>query len=387
MRLIALLALLLVAQPDERPSSRSRVPSSLHGRIDELLIHHAGQYDEALPTFEDLLRSLSDQTRITVVVENVEGKSRFKKLVKVWKIRRPERIRYLNMNHDITVWARDRFIARSRIGWSILVPSFRPHAAHSGRGGDCRVPSRLHFLDPALRFDRSELDIEGGNVSADRKHVFVGWSTISQNSKTLGGGERSEREVRDLLEEALGKPMVILGGPNVCSPNDHIDMFFTPVGNGTVLLGDPALGIECLKRRDLGNVCAKHWQLDSQAVNAMAVIEFQLKRAGYRIVRIPMIVSVGSDSPWVTYNNVLMEERAGRRIVYLPKYDLPSLDERAQATWKSLGFTVKPIRASKLSRLAGAVRCATNVLRRSEDLPPGIWADPSAPDKARSDRP
>ena len=95
-------------------------------------------------------------------------------------------------------------------------------------------------------------------------------------------------------------------------------------------------------------------------------VEAQLIRSGYRVERIP--IAYDSFGKVITYNNVLMETRRGRRIVDMPVYDIPHLDAMAASTYEALGFEVRPIQVSEVYPYDGSLRCMTNVLVR---LPSG----------------
>ncbi|HOW17427.1 MAG TPA: hypothetical protein PLC79_00190 [Phycisphaerae bacterium] len=71
--------------------------------------------------------------------------------------------------------------------------------------------------------------------------------------------------------------------------------------------------------------------------------------------------------PQLTYNNVLLELTDNRRIVYLPQYDWPALDDLARETWAKLGFEVRPIKGFATSAMCGgSLRCCVKVLSREE---------------------
>ena len=69
---------------------------------------------------------------------------------------------------------------------------------------------------------------------------------------------------------------------------------------------------------------------------------------------------------YVTYQNVVMEERDGRRVVYLPQYGCAALDAAGRAAYEREGFRVVPVPAADVFRLGGSLRCLVNVLERRE---------------------
>jgi hypothetical protein len=84
------------------------------------------------------------------------------------------------------------------------------------------------------------------------------------------------------------------------------------------------------------------------------------------VVRIPTLQ--GTDGrTFVTYANVILDQRDGRRVVYMPVYRCaPTLNREATTIWQGLGYEVRPIACDECSRHFGAVRCLVNVLRRSD---------------------
>jgi hypothetical protein len=68
----------------------------------------------------------------------------------------------------------------------------------------------------------------------------------------------------------------------------------------------------------------------------------------------------------ITYNNILIDERDGREIVYMPVYNVPPLDETAAAIYRGLGFEVHTVDVSQVYDLGGALRCMVNVTQRRQ---------------------
>jgi hypothetical protein len=93
-------------------------------------------------------------------------------------------------------------------------------------------------------------------------------------------------------------------------------------------------------------------------------MERALVAAGRTVHRVPL--GVVPNRPWMlSYTNVLQEEAGGERIVYLPQYSVPPLDEAAAEAWRARGYRVQAIAAAPLIPLQGALRCLVSVLERS----------------------
>ena len=73
---------------------------------------------------------------------------------------------------------------------------------------------------------------------------------------------------------------------------------------------------------------------------------------------------------YLTYLNVIIDEREGRRIVYMPSYtNASTLNASAADVWESLGYEVRRVDCTRPYIHSGSLRCLVNVLSRST---PGI---------------
>ena len=62
----------------------------------------------------------------------------------------------------------------------------------------------------------------------------------------------------------------------------------------------------------------------------------------------------------------MLDQRDGRRIVYLPIYQgAEPLNAAAAEVWREAGYEVRPIDCTSAYRLGGSLRCLVNVLSRS----------------------
>jgi hypothetical protein len=116
------------------------------------------------------------------------------------------------------------------------------------------------------------------------------------------------------------------------------------------------------------------------AADQLDVIADQMTRAGYKVVRIPALVpdltakfsESGKEKPnypFITYNNVLLENQNGTHVVYLPQYGCQTLDKAGASRWAELGFRVKTIPGFTTSAMyGGSLRCCTKVLSRKQSL-------------------
>jgi hypothetical protein len=152
----------------------------------------------------------------------------------------------------------------------------------------------------------------------------------------------------------------------------HTDMYLTPIDSKTVLVASPVLGCDLLPNRksipaiNRGKQTSVEFDqvsTDSARQQRFDDVANQLTDLGYQVIRLPSLVNIQKD--WmVTYNNVIMDYQNGLRVVYMPVYNIPELDQAAEQTYRALGFDVKPIDVSAIFQLGGAIRCLANVTRR-----------------------
>jgi hypothetical protein len=91
----------------------------------------------------------------------------------------------------------------------------------------------------------------------------------------------------------------------------------------------------------------------------------QCAEAGYRVVRIPMVPGLDGRT-YLSYLNVIVDERDGRQIVYLPTFGgVESLNRAARQVWRELGFEVRVVDCTACYPHFGTLRCLVNVLRRA----------------------
>jgi hypothetical protein len=113
----------------------------------------------------------------------------------------------------------------------------------------------------------------------------------------------------------------------------------------------------------------------------------QLRALGYAVHRVPLLLPgsgvpgaergspprtttapagvLAPGYPWLTYNNVLIENLPAERIVYLPQYGWEAMDRAARRAWEAIGYRVVPVTGLTASAIhGGSLRCCVKVLRR-----------------------
>jgi hypothetical protein len=321
---------------------------------------------------------------------------------------RPERIRFLDLpfENPITIWTQDPFLVLTGPGGEITLLTSKDFER-----ADDRMMADVIARHAGYQVKASGLFFEGGNIVSDREHVFIGANTIRRNALAL---DVSEAEVVLRFEEELGRRVLVVGP--FPQPVAHIDMVLTPLGDGRVALADAAAGAGLaarMLREEPKSVarfegwCEEHFFGDPSIREVAGVdgpvtapdvrgrtgemiersrkiaplldgVARSLEGYGYRVERIPFLFggpeiypaaendrSMRAAYPMLTYNNVLVEEDSSGKLVYLPRYGWPAMDEAARQAWGRLGFATRPIDGLTISAMyGGALRCAVKVLAR-----------------------
>jgi hypothetical protein len=341
--------------------------SECDGSLRRLVIQYAGADDDEVvgPTYQAFLSQLPAGVDVHVVCPDEAAFEALTHRVGPTACR----LSPVVAGHPITSWARDRWLALCPAqgeGTTLLSPRAEDGAdVWPARKGDQQVADDLAAaLGPTVRTRRSDLFFDGGDFAADSETAFVRPSLLLRNlQRTVA----TRAELIDLLADTLKRRIVLLDG----APDHHVAMYLMPVGGRTVLVGDPKLGQEVLAGAD-GETAAVASYLPggadfTEATRASfeAVAE-QCRTAGYRVVRIPIVP--GSDGrTYLTYVNCILDERDGRRIVYVPSYSFADhLNRAATAVWTELGYEVRPVSCDGCTRYFGTLHCLVNVLQREQ---------------------
>lgn len=325
----------------------------------------------------------------------------------------PGRIHFISLPADnpITIWTQDPFLVlKNTEGRTSLLAS-----KDFQRAGDQvmakEIADRLGYdLQGSLFY------FEGGNIVSDDEYAFVGANTIRFNAIEMS---LSETEVVKGLEKEIGRRILVIGPyPQAVA---HIDMMLTPLGNKEVVVADAGLGAEIAEKSlkdDAGSVVAfeelcKQYFFGNPAIQeltgvdgrkitppaiqgktaemialskkvalALNGIAASLEGFGYRVHRVPFLFggpeSLGERAereklptqaayPMLTYNNVLIENKLEKKVVYLPQYGWHAMDSRAVKAWLDMGYSVQPVQGLTISSMyGGSLRCSVKVLERGE---------------------
>jgi hypothetical protein len=138
-----------------------------------------------------------------------------------------------------------------------------------------------------------------------------------------------------------------------------------------VLVGDPSLAKPIVgadfvpgeRSADTGQPLQADFSATAQARHDRAARE--LRAAGFEVVRIPTVAF--EDKTYMAYTNGVYATHGGTRIAWVPRYDIAALDELAFATYRKLGWEVRPVSVRKVYPYHGTIGCLVNILSRSPD--------------------
>lgn len=339
------------------------------GAISSLILHYDAQLTyELTPVYRDLFGKLSDRVTLQVLCSSDEDMERFctwwgrrslgtGRIVQVFSIGRP-----------LSIWARDRRIARAYAGSGEQADAYIPPIQPDDddyRVNDLVAPGILKQAGFGAAPMDSQLYLEGGNVVANGKHVFVGSNVIEDN---LYGGLELQ-ETHHELRRVLGRPYIMIRDCTGGVPWCHLDMYMTPIADDTILIASPVLADRLMLQS--GGRSEWPWLVASAAdprelQDLYDSVAREVADFGYHVMRLPVVVDRLND--WmVTYNNVIFDTIDGIPTVYMPIYNIPALDRAAERIYRRLGYDVQTIDVSRVFTLGGTVRCLTNVTARQFD--------------------
>lgn len=282
-------------------------------------------------------------------------------------------IRYVRTSSGkpFTSWARDPYTFLER-GRGLELLALPRDVVKVRTPGDHEAAPALEAAFPGLAVRRVPFTVEGGDLTLGGRRAFVGVTTLQLNEDVRKvPPTKLLRELRRLF----AREVVVIGRDAETVPLYHHDMFFTPLDEDTVALGDPTLAIPAVfedsgasRRVTLPGLGEFRLADQERRVVAYREIAADLESQGLRVVRLPILhgVDEGPKIPGVvlSWNNVLLHEVDGEKHVFLPTYGVGKLDALARRLWSSWGYRPHAVSVRETARHGGALRCLTNVMRR-----------------------
>lgn len=358
---------IVLAVVDLRPpppaGSPPTVLSDCDGAIREIVIHYATEAGDVVGRpYREFLHQLPSEVVVHVVCPDPAA---FEDLVA--RVGSTDcRLEAVVVGHPITAWSRDRWLALGH-GEENLTTLLCPRSEKSEeiwpeRAGDARVGHDLaRALGRRVALRRSSLFFDGGDFVADGHRVFVTPDVLLRN---LQQTVQTRDELQMRLEYALNRSVVLLED----APPYHAGMFMMAAGEQTVIVGDPAAARRILSKSgqvDGSDLCPPSGtDFSAETIARFDAVAAQCRKAGYRVVRIPVVPGCDGRT-YLTYVNVIVDQRDGNRIVYMPVYDaVDKLNRAAADVWASVGYEVRQVNCTACYRHYGSLRCLVNVVSR-----------------------
>ena len=323
--------------------------------LDKVAIHYAPAADHvALPVWKQLFAMLPASVDVEVEVAAAGDFDRFlAELAPPYR----ERFHAVVVGATITTWSRDRYAALvdDRGGGAILAPP-RIETPFVGRAGDARSPAAIAHALYNREPHTANVVFEGGDLAATPRYVFADINLVGRN---LARGAIDRTLIERELHARFGQELVWLGDEVGEVPRHHIMMYMMPLDDRTIAVGDVRAGVALL-----GSTPLELDDVDVEARRFDRAAELLAAR-GFHVVRVPVLVLAGAGS-YVTYTNALFDRRGTQRIVYMPTYRLPALDDAARRFYEAQGFEVHPVDVSSIYHLNGSLGCLVNVLARKD---------------------
>jgi len=168
-----------------------------------------------------------------------------------------ERVRFL-IHPGVSSWARDPYfvLRNEREGIYTLIPA-RSTGQNSER--ELSIGPQLSAFDVGVPFLVANTysgisDIHGGNISADAKHAYIGYTAVHRSlfDPLTSARIASPQQALEAVQKIVNKKLVVFGSEQVPPPDDHQDRYFLPAGEvkkgtPTGVLADPMEALRILR--------------------------------------------------------------------------------------------------------------------------------------------
>ncbi|HTQ09418.1 MAG TPA: hypothetical protein VMI31_05045 [Fimbriimonadaceae bacterium] len=300
---------------------------------------------DAWPCLKSFLTQLPTSVELIAVCGDEADAATFRKAARELPPRKTE---VVVVGTPITGWSKDRFLVAQGRETELVCPAAWPSPLPD-RVNDAKVARAIARQWPD-RFETTQADL-----------VFDAGDILCADTKVLVNDEL--RAKNPLAADWLSRVATITGRAPVWlkgSPGHHIGMFAAPLGDHTVVVGDPDLGQKLWKPEMAKLLGRADFTLATTEPFRRAIADLQ--QAGFEVVRTPLIPI--EPKVYVTYTNGIFEVRGGEATVYMPSYGVPALDQAASQAYASAGLNVHPVAVRSVFRCCGTIGCLVNVLDR-----------------------
>lgn len=366
--LIGLLAALAVlpffkAPPhQEDPTSVGPLAADCDGALRDIVIHYKVEEVDVLQRpYRDFLTRLSESVNVFVVCPDMAAFDDLRRRMGSLQCR----LIPVTVDHPMTAWARDRWIAlqpSARGGKVTTLVSPRGEMGAENwperKGDESAGDDLARAIGDSVVSLRSDLYFDGGDFVADSETAFVTPNVLKRN---LGQMVASRQELVERLEKLVGRKVLLLDR----APDHHACMFMMPVGNRTVIVADPRGARNLLTPGQAAALpLPKGVDFSDATLARFDAVAEQCAKEGYKVIRMPLAPAPDGRT-FLAGLNVILDQQGSQRIVYMPTFDgAEVINESSAALWRDLGYEVRPVNCTSSYRLFGSLRCLVNVLRR-----------------------
>jgi len=386
-------------EPKSCPIDEVSLTSDTHGRIKNILVGYEGS--QQLPYLRSLMSQMPQNVSFTLLGQSSEDEGEVREYLGGQGIHNRD-ISYVPLEEYTMKWAQEMVMGIDTPAGPGLVPymyMLEPDAFKKIIYSE----KRYHTVK------EGELENiclpRGGWAVKNHDTVFISEGYFDNTNETETS--KSPEQMSEVIERISDKRVIPvpppLRGVGALLFNKHIDMWFTPLGpvkdgsDNVVVVGNPLLGARLANKMGPEEMYRLEQDIfqreisknesgfsDSQhPIKAIADYILKLPNAekdledfnrlmgekGYNVVWAPLLalpIRAGSRATAaITYNNIHQQnfidaEGIHTRDVWIPDYNLPTLDTAGKQLYSNLGFQTHQVKGmEKYVSSHGSLRCLT----------------------------
>lgn len=169
--------------------------------------------NEVLDAYKTLFLNMEPDTKFTMVVGSDRDQKDIERVITDNNVPNPERIKFINPNLSLTVWARDQMLGMYFPGDDTKTALLNQTTFHSWHNEDTLVPPYIAEQYPSIVLDKEKRIVtDGGEVVSTKNETFVGNFSIAETAsklKELGDSDPSfARMIKQHYEDKTGKLVI-----------------------------------------------------------------------------------------------------------------------------------------------------------------------------------